>query len=196
MIDRLLDRVSRRMVIMRGTMSIHAFIDESRRGSRYFVAAALVHPGHLRALRRELVALLIRGQREIHFHNEKEPRQRLLADTIARMPVQLSVYSRTCARKDEPARQDCIAELTRDLIKSNAQRLVIDSRSHRDTQDSATIRRVLISEVTGLTYEHMSSTGDPLLWIPDIAAWCYGAGGDWRKRIAPILSHERDLDIP
>lgn len=177
-------------------MTVHAFVDESRRGSRYFVAVALVHPVHLRAIRRDLLALLIRGQREIHFHNEKENRQRLLADSVARMPVQVDIYSRTCERQDEPARQHCIAELTRDLVRRKAGRLVIDSRSHRDTKDAATIRRILLADTSPLTYEHIGSTGDPMLWVADIAAWCYGAGADWRKRLGPILSREIDLDCP
>jgi hypothetical protein len=38
-----------------------------------------------------------------------------------------------------------------------------------------------------LTYKHEDQFGKPLLWVADAIAWCAGAGGTWRARIAPIL---------
>jgi hypothetical protein len=43
-------------------------------------------------------------------------------------------------------------------------------------------------------YEHVDSTSEPLMWISDVVAWCYGAGGHWRKRVDPILTKTIDLD--
>jgi hypothetical protein len=43
-------------------------------------------------------------------------------------------------------------------------------------------------------YEHVDSTSESLLWIADIAAWCFGAGREWRKRIDPIVSTVVDLN--
>ncbi|GHF77951.1 hypothetical protein FHX82_004368 [Amycolatopsis bartoniae] len=39
-----------------------------------------------------------------------------------------------------------------------------------------------------LTHQHLNSASVPLLWVPDAVAWCYGAGGDWRRRVMPIVS--------
>ncbi|WP_231949671.1 hypothetical protein [Alloactinosynnema sp. L-07] len=173
---------------MKDTMSIHAFVDESRRGSRYYVAVALVEPRHLRELRRDVRNLLLPGQREIHFKKEKDPRRRALADSFARLPVEVNIYSQTCRRHDETARQACLRTAV-ELLGHRISRLVIDSRSHRDVIDSTTLSRIDHTFI----YEHMS-TGEPLLWIADVVAWCYGAGSEWRKRIAPIVSGEVDLD--
>ncbi|HET9142790.1 hypothetical protein [Actinophytocola sp.] len=179
-------------------MTVHAFADESRHGSTYLVAVALAHPANLRCLRRDLRALLLPGQREVHFKREKEPRQRELVDSIRRMAVEVRIYRRSCQRRDEPARQDCIARLTRDLLDGGAHRLVLDSRSNRDIGDEVTIRRVISGQAhpTQLVYEHLGSTTEPLLWVADTAAWCFNAGGHWRKRISTVVSAVIDLDCP
>jgi hypothetical protein len=38
-----------------------------------------------------------------------------------------------------------------------------------------------------LTYEHVLPHEEPLLWLADAVAWCYGAGPRWRPRVeSPI----------
>lgn len=79
-----------------------------------------------------------------------------------------------------------------------ANRLVLDSREARDEHDLLTIRTSLgkYARSTGLVYEHLPSEGDALLWIPDIVAWCYGAGGDWLRRVQPLMGKVTDLRLP
>ncbi|MFD4643197.1 hypothetical protein ACFWN2_38230 [Lentzea sp. NPDC058436] len=45
----------------------------------------------------------------------------------------------------------------------------------------------------GLVYEHIQSSSEPALWISDALAWCHGAGGDWKRRIAPVTGAVVDL---
>lgn len=177
-------------------MTVHAFVDESRRGSLYLVAAAIAQPGHLRQLRRELRRLLLPGQREVHFNDQKDPRRRVLADAIARLLVEVRVYRRSCDRDDEPYRQECIDRITSDLLIRGAHRLVLDSRAELDANDEATIRAAIVRHPhsTRLVYEHVDSASECLLWVADASAWCFGAGGHWRKRIDPIVSAVIDLD--
>ncbi|WP_255632240.1 hypothetical protein [Amycolatopsis sp. TNS106] len=40
---------------------------------------------------------------------------------------------------------------------------------------------------TELTYEHLNSTAEPLLWISDAVGWCFGAGGTWRRRASRLI---------
>jgi hypothetical protein len=56
----------------------------------------------------------------------------------------------------------------------------------RDLRD---IRNALLAvdRKSGLTYKHEDQAGRPMLWVADAIAWCSGAGGTWRARIAPIL---------
>jgi hypothetical protein len=32
------------------------------------------------------------------------------------------------------------------------------------------------------------------LWVSDAVAWCHGAGGDWLRRIAPLVVSTTALD--
>lgn len=179
-------------------VTVHAFVDESARPPRYLVSAAIVDPSQVRRLRQSMRALLMPGQRELHFKKEKPVRRRRIADEVARLPVEVAFYTRTWRRHDEPSRQDCMAHLVHDLLARQAQRLVIDTRNIRDVHDERTLRGVLgpHPSASQLVYEHLDSTAEPLLWIADITAWCFGAGAEWRKRIDPIVSTVVDLDCP
>lgn len=106
------------------------------------------------------------------------------------------VYVRSYRRDDEPARQECMDRLVRDLVARDAHRLVIDSRRSQDINDQRTLRRVLgpNPSMSKLAYEHIDSKHESLLWIPDAVAWCHGAGRDWRRRVEPIIAEVVDLD--
>lgn len=177
-------------------MTVHAFVDESRRSSLYIVAAAIAQPANLRHLRRDLRALLLPGQRELHFNDQKDPRRRALADAMARLPLEVWIYHRTVSRYAEPSRQECIDRISSDLLARGAHRLVLDTRGQLDANDEVTIRTAVIRHPhrTRFVYEHVDSTSEALLWAADAAAWCYGAGGHWRKRIDQIVAGVVDLD--
>ena len=78
---------------------------------------------------------------------------------------------------------------------------MIESRGlARDRDDrraiAATLQR-LRAPGDALSYEHFQPHEDPALWIPDAVAWCFGAGGDWRRRIDPLVDKVLDLgDLP
>ncbi|WP_206795657.1 hypothetical protein [Amycolatopsis sp. MtRt-6] len=99
--------------------------------------------------------------------------------------------NRLCTPKaEEAARQRCLTLLVEHLLGLRAHRLVLDSRDHRDVHDRQTLQRALGSRPskTELTYEHVDSTAEPLLWISDAVAWYSGAGGDWRRRADPVIA--------
>jgi hypothetical protein len=162
-------------------MTVHAFIDESRRADRYLVAVAIAHPASLISLRRALRTMLLPGCRELHFRKESDRRRRYLADTIARLPVEAIVYSTGCDMGEESARQACFGRLTEDLLARDAHRMVIDSRSTRDGNDPDALDRETIRAALGkrpsetrLVYEHVLSTSEEILWVADAVAWCWG----------------------
>lgn len=176
-------------------MTVHAFIDESRRGRLYMMTVAVANPADLIPLRRALREMLPPGAREIHFRKAKDGRRRALADAIARLPVEVTIYSCPCERADEPARQTCLAQLTEDLLIRGAHRMVLDSRNtrdgnDRDAHDRETIRAALGKRPsdTHLVYEHVLSTSEELLWVADAVGWCWGQGGHWRRRTDTIVT--------
>lgn len=44
-----------------------------------------------------------------------------------------------------------------------------------------------------MVYEHIHSSGEPALWVSDAVAWCHGAAGDWKRRVAPLVGNATDL---
>lgn len=176
-------------------MTIHAFIDESRRGNQYLMAVALVDPANLEPVRKRLRQLLLRGERELHFYKQNDRRRRELSEQVARLPFTALVYTSTCRRADEPARRACLTQLTNDLLARKAHRMVLDSRESRDHDDRAVIKHLISAEPghPQLVYEHFRGQNEPLLWLADIVAWCWGAGPGWRKRVDAIIEGEIDL---
>lgn len=171
-------------------MAVHAFMDESERDRRYYLCIAIVEPVQLKPLRRKLNCLLMPGQRELHFKQEKQPRRRAVADKVAQLSVAVRVYQTAYTPKnEESARQACLDLVMSDLLNAGAHRLVIDTRAERDRFDANTIRNQLHDQPVGcnFSYDHCDSKQEPLCWIADVAGWCFGAGGDWRKRIMPII---------
>jgi hypothetical protein len=178
-------------------VTVHAFVDESSRSFRYIVAVVMVEPSDLSSTRTALRGMLLPGSREVHFCKEKDSRRRAIADVVARLPVTVTIYTCEYEHMEERVRQACIARLTRDLLRVDAHRLVLDSRSaqdgnDQDRHDAETIRGVLGKRPseTLLVYEHMTSTSEEMLWIADVVAWYWGAGKHWRQRIVPVISAE------
>jgi hypothetical protein len=172
-------------------VSVHAFVDESFRDGRYLLAVALVSPAELRRVRGEMRHLRKPHQREVHFQREKPQRRREILDQVVAVGVQVSIYTAACRGRDqERARAACLHRLVLDLVAVGAQRLILDSRPGRDTMDNRTIRDALAKSTAiqdRLSWDHLDSVSDPLIWISDVVGWAYGAGGDWLRRVAPIL---------
>lgn len=181
---------------MVNTVSLHAFVDESRRKGTYLVAVVIVDPGDLSRLRKLLLSLLFPGQKELHFKKETPERRKLIMSRLCAAGVDVRIYSRSCTYGDEAARQDCLAALTLDLLAIGVVRLVLDTREERDIHDAHTIRAALgvHPKETLMTYEHMYSHTERLLWIADAAVWCHGAGGDWPRRAKGVIRAVVDID--
>ncbi|WP_436492800.1 hypothetical protein [Actinokineospora sp. HUAS TT18] len=171
-------------------MSLHVFVDESRRRSNYLIAAAYLDPGQLHPARTLLRSLLMPGQRELHFKKETPRRRKAVLSRMADAGLRCWIYTADCSDGLEAARQDCLAALSASLIEVDASRMVLDSRDDRDRIDVATIRRVLgkVARESGLSYEHLCSHQEELLWIADAVAWAFGAGGDWARRVGGIVT--------
>jgi hypothetical protein len=179
------------------TVTLHAFVDESRRKSTYLVAAVLVDPKDLPRFRKLLHGLLFPGQRESHFKKETSERRRLIVSRLSEAGIGVRASTaRSCTNGDDAARQDCPTKLALDLVTVGAARLVLDTREDRDIHDVHTIRAVLGKQPkrSSMTCEHVVSSTERLPWIAAAVAWCYGAGGDWLRRAENVISGVVDLD--
>ena len=169
-------------------MRTQVFVDESKaRG--LLVAAAVCVSGDVNRSRKRMRALLLGGERRIHFKKESDPRRRKIVAAIADMDVSVRLYGRTT--DDAAGRRACLDAVVRDA-SDNAERLVIE----RDESTLAFDRRVLFEATRrhgcadSLTYELLAPYADPMLWIPDAVAWCWTRGGDWRDAVASFSTRQ------
>lgn len=171
---------------------MHAFVDESER-SVYLLAAVMVRPAELGVTRARLRTLRRPGQRRIHMGKEGASRRREVLSAVVAIGVPCRIY----LGKGHPvaARPALLGQLVEDMLLEGATLLVLESApdSGQDDRDRGAVRLALAGRRSWLTYEHRRAYEEPLLWLPDIVAWAYGAGGDWRRRVEPILEKVIDL---
>ncbi len=172
-------------------MSVHAFVDESQRGP-YLVSAVLIDPRELAETRTRLRAMLLSGQRRLHFAQERPSRRRSLLSAMSGLSVRVRLYEST--EKEEIARQLSMARLLADLVAMRGQRVVIESREA--SLDLRERRQIAMAVQAGtapasLVYNHLRAHEEPLLWVADAVAWAYGARVEWRPRVAGLIDHVR-----
>jgi hypothetical protein len=170
-------------------MRPHAFVDESKTGG-YLLAAAIVVPRDLEELRKVVRCLRLPGQRRVHFCNESDRQRKKILNGLIASGARAVVYDAShCASGISP-RDAALERLVDDLAKMGAQRLVLE----RDDSVFAADRKIIRdrAEIAGcldsLVYEHMRAHEEPLLAIPDAAAWCCQKGGDWHDRASLLVS--------
>jgi hypothetical protein len=167
---------------------MNSFVDESARGSRYFMACVVIEARHLSAVRSELTELVPPGKR-VHFYEATEQARTRALDVYLSLPV--TVWMAVCVRAhgvtEFRARDECLAELVRRLQADGVERLTIESRQF-DQDDVRTIVRARSKEPS-LTFDHVVGLREPLLWIADGVGWAYGAGRRWQALVEPLITN-------
>jgi hypothetical protein len=140
-------------------VTVHAFVDESRRSS-YFLTAAVLAPDELAPARTLLRGLRRPQDRRLHFKAMTDPRRRATAAQLVTAGLRCWVYIGT--GQPEAVRQACLRRLVADLRALDCQRLVLESRGRGDDQrDVRTITTGLAPapSMSGLVYEHLAAIG-------------------------------------
>lgn len=165
------------------------FVDEnSSRG--YHLAAALLPTAQKSEFRRILSGLRMPGQNRIHFVDERDSRRRLILTAITAFEPAITIVE-TRTKNQKVAREDCLKALmshasligvTNITFELDESVLQFDKRIlFRESQKVEPHRRV--------NYAHENPRSEPLLWIPDAVAWSFVKGGDWRRRISPLIEN-------
>lgn len=163
------------------------FVDETK-AKGYTMVAAVVVPHDATELRKEMRALVLKGQRRIHFTRERDSRRRLILSRLVELRVQAHIVQSTANRQAD-GREECLMQLVELAADNDHTRIVLE----RDASIEQADRRILYREVNSrgmrstLEYGHEAAHDEPLLWIADAIAWSHAKGGDWRRRIEPML---------
>lgn len=138
-------------------------------------------------------SLRVAGARTVHFKHERDSIKKDIAAALVSARVRARIYL-GCG-EPETVRELALRVLVTDLAPVGMQRVVLDSRGpDRDHLDKRVIRTALAaSEAAMVTYQHLRSHEEPVLWAADAIAWCYGAGGDWRRRVQPAVEAVADV---
>lgn len=174
-------------------MAVHVFVDEIK-SKGYVLAAAALLPTDLGKARKTVTSLVKSRQRRVHFSSESEPRRKQILDVVLGLSPEVVLYdsSRHPRRRQRDA---CLEALIDDLAARNAQMLTVE----RDDSVLEVDRKLLYRRVREagcadtLTYRHQRGHEEPLLAIPDAIAWCWNRGGQWKKRVDPVVTGVRHL---
>lgn len=169
-------------------------VDESQRRRKLYVVALVTYPTSAEgAVRRRVSSHLLLNQSHWHTNSEGDSRRRRFVDDMINCGL-FRVLLYCAAANPVQARQVILPELIMDATKLGVTRLVLDQgESSQDARDRRTIRQALQSTDADLVYQYRKSRAEPGVQVADAFAWCWGAGGQWRQRIAPAVEIEREL---
>jgi hypothetical protein len=174
-------------------MLSNSFVDESVRGSKYFLAAVIVEHARHQDLRRELKGLRQFGRSSLHMHKEVFGRKRLIASSVAQMEISCVLAVQELSRQSLiSARIKCLHEISGHALVRASSQLTLES-SNSIELDKRTLSNIAY-EHSGIFphYRHLPSTQEPLLWLPDIIAWCVGKGGEFENLVRPLFVSSTD----
>lgn len=163
------------------------FVDETK-AKGYTMVAAVVVPHDASELRKQMRGLVLKGQRRIHFTSESDSRRRLILSKLVELGVCAHMVQSTASTQAQ-GREECLMQLVELAADNDHTRIVLE----RDASIEQADRRILYREVNSrglrdaLSYNHEGAHDEPLLWIADAIAWSHAKGGDWRRRIEPLL---------
>lgn len=165
------------------------YVDETK-AKGYVLAAAVVLPTDVTVLRKTVRGLIAPGQTRLHMKAEKTPRQHQVLSTLVPLALPVILYQADCQRHrtDIARRRACLAQLVHDQA-GRCEHLVLESDTTQDGRDRQDLIELTRAAGCGdtMTYEHATATAEPLLAIPDAVAWAWARGGDWRRRVQPVV---------
>ena len=176
-------------------VSGHVFIDETKQRG-YLMVASVVAAADLDLLRKTIRSLILPGQRRLHMKDENDRRKHAIVSAIIPTDIQVTIYDAARRYRNERERRAaCLRAVVNDAAARAHPVLVLeqdDSLLSWDNQHLIEFTRAAGCRDT-LRYQHRRATEEHLLAIPDAIAWCWAKGGDWRRRIQPVVIDVREV---
>jgi hypothetical protein len=123
------------------------------------------------------------------MQKETRVRQIQISEGISTLNCQATIVEVSLnGLTDLSARMKGLELLFRQNDTLTAQLITFDA-SNSVSQDNRLLSTVRNSTGNWMPhYRHLKFTYEPLLWLPDIIAWCYGRGGTWRETVEPLVT--------
>ncbi|MEC3920292.1 hypothetical protein [Nocardia sp. CDC160] len=173
---------------------MHAFVDETKQHG-LLIVSTLTEVCHLQQARKVLQSKRLPGQNRIHFKTERDSRRHEICSALCALKVRVMVYDATAIKDAVEARTDCLTAVVEDLAALGGRRLTIEQDDSLVQADRRTFYNAVrkFDVAATLEYEHRRPNQEPLLWVSDAVAWCVAKGGDWRRRVDPLITQVRKL---
>ncbi len=140
-------------------------------------------------IRKSLSHFVKRNHRNIHmFKANKAFKTRILKEVMSYDLQIVIVEDLNFRYRKYLSRQICLRSAFEFAAEMDVDRIVLD-RSSSQEKDLITYQKSSRKFPTlPENLHHIASRQEPLLWLPDIFAWSYGAGGIWRQSIDEKIS--------
>lgn len=151
-----------------------AFVDETK-SKTLVLAACLVRDDMAKQIRSQLRALLLPGQRSVHFAKESDRRRKSILSAVSGMQISIHVFD-TRLKPDASSRAVALRMLLEELTPRRVC-VELDVTSLKSDQlVLADFKREHFPQDQEFQYSFETPSREPLLWLPDIFAWCYQRG--------------------
>ena len=169
-------------------MANNIFIDESIRKS-YLISIVEISDINVASTRRNIQKLGSELQSKIHMNRANRGlKLRILKEVLSYDLEVVIVEDLNFKFRKSLSRQICLRAAFEYASTRNIDRIVLD-KSNSQKKDSITYQKSSRKFPTlPENLHHIASRQEPLLWLPDIFAWSYGAGGIWRQSIDEKIS--------
>ena len=169
-------------------MANNIFIDESIRKS-YLISIVEFSDINVASIRRSIQKLGTELQSKIHMNRANRGlKLRILKEVLSYDLEVVIVEDLDFKFRKSLSRQICLRSAFEYASTRNIVRIVLD-KSNSQMKDLTTYQKSSRKFPTlPENLHHIASRQEPLLWLPDIFAWSYGAGGIWRERIDEKIS--------
>jgi hypothetical protein len=177
-------------------MGVRIFVDETK-AKGYLVVAVLCPDESVALARRTIGRLVLPGQRSVHMKHERDRRRRQIANAVVGLRAcGIRAVVLDAGRGPEPEyvrRERALRVLVEIAAGVGSASLVLDLDRTLVARDSRTIAAASRELAIDVAYRHASLASERLLAIPDVIAWSWARGGDWRRRITPIVVESRSV---
>ena len=168
-------------------------MDESARQS-YLLCGVNVDQSKAAELRSNLRALRPPARTRIHMYRETKATQERIVRELIGLEIHAWIIRVSGQVSKLPNSRHLAIRSTSHLESIRQSRLLVFDQSSNHLADRRSLSEVAREvDYQFPHYRHMNSRHEPLLWLPDIIAWCYGRGGTWRDSVEPLVTEVIEL---